>query len=78
MIEHKIPTIEERLAIQTALNDKVKELIDIHENAVKELRKEFNSGRLVINELNLMKGLRDKKFALLDTTTMKFIEPKFI
>lgn len=77
-MEHKTPLLEDRISRQVTLNNQIADLILTLENQVKELRKEYNSGLLAVNELNLLKSLKEKKFALLNLETMQFIEPKFI
>lgn len=77
-IEHKTPRLEERILKQNLLNDQVADLINRLEAQLVELRKEYNSGRLAINELNLLKSLKEKKLALLNLETMQFIEPQFV
>lgn len=77
-IEHKTPSLEDRIGRQDTLNSQLADLICTLEAQVKELRKEYNSGRLAINELTLLKSLKDKKIALLNLETMQFIQPQFV
>jgi hypothetical protein len=77
-IEHKTPSLEDRIGRQDTLNSQLADLICTLEAQVKELRKEYNSGRLALNELTLLKSLKDKKIALLNLETMQFIQPQFV
>lgn len=77
-IEHKTPSLEDRIGKQDTLNSQLADLICTLEAQVKELRKEYNSGRLALNELTLLKSLKDKKIALLNLETMQFIQPQFV
>lgn len=77
-IEHKTPSLEDRIGRQDTLNNQLADLICTLETQVKELRKEYNSGRLALNELTLLKSLKDKKIALLNLETMQFIQPQFV
>lgn len=77
-IEHKTPSLEDRIGRQDTLNSQLADLICTLEAQVKELRKEYNSGRLAFNELTLLKSLKDKKIALLNLETMQFIQPQFV
>lgn len=77
-IEHNTPSLEDRISKQTEINDKILNLIMSLDNQVKELRKEYTSGRLALNELNILKKLKEKKLILLDLESMQFIEPKFV
>ena len=77
-IEHKTPSLEDRIGRQDTLNSQLADLICNLEAQVKELRKEYNSGRLALNDLTLLKSLKDKKIALLNLETMQFIQPQFV
>ena len=77
-IEHNTPSLEDRISKQTKINNKILNLIMSLDNQVKELRKEYTSGRLALNELNILKKLKEKKLILLDLESMQFIEPKFV
>lgn len=77
-IEHTTPSLEDRIGRQDTLNSQLADLICTLEAQVKELRKEYNSGRLALNELTLLKSLKDKKIALLNLETMQFIQPQFV
>lgn len=80
-IEHKTSSLEDRIGRQDTLNSQLADLIctleaqvkELRKEYNKELRKEYNSGRLALNELTLLKSLKDKKIALLNLETMQFI-----
>ena len=78
MIEHNTPKLEERLAeMESILKDYTLELNSITTNR-NNVIKNINSCKLALNEINLLKNIRDGKYVILDLDKMEFLKTKWV
>ena len=78
MIEHNTPKLEERLAeMESILKDYTLELNSITANR-NNVIKNINSCKLALNEINLLKNIRDGKYVILDLDKMEFLKTKWV
>ena len=78
MIEHNTPKLEERL---TKANNEIEfwsNLLSKYEQDMRECKKNMNSSILSKNEIELLKNIRDGKYAILDLDKMEFLKTKWV
>lgn len=78
MIEHNTPKLEERI---TKANNNVEfwsKLASQYARESSEAKKNVISSILAKNELNLLKNIRDGKYAILDLEKMEFVKTKWV
>lgn len=75
---HNTPRLETRIEEQKEANVLFAKALNEAKATIETYTKQLNSGILRVNELELLKNIRDGKYQIFDTTTMKFIETKWV
>jgi len=77
-MEHNTPKLEERIDAQQRVNKAMLAEITDTMKRVDEFKKQLNTGMLRVNELNLLKNIRDGKWKLFDVEKLDFVNMKWV
>lgn len=77
-MEHNTPKLEERIDAQQRVNKTMLAEITDTMKRVDEFKKQLNTGMLRVNELNLLKNIRDGKWKLFDVEKLDFVNMKWV
>lgn len=77
-MEHNTPKLEERIDAQQRVNKAMLAEITDTMKRVDEFKKQLNTGMLRVNELNLLKNIRDGKWKLFDVEKLDFVDMKWV